>query len=1121
MAAAGYVVSAHKATSVRHAIKAYFTSPTEQNLILSKANRIEIHTLSLETGTLHFDHEFTVYGRVTVIQAFRPEDARTDHIVVGTDMYDYFTLSWDAEEKTIVNERSIGNLHDHVLRQPECGSISLVDPLKRCMVMHLYQGLLSIVPMAQPSRDKRKKAKLEVGQLEEPYGIRLPELNVVALSMVHSEKKNPVVAVLYRDNEQQRRMKTYEIALKGEKELTETELKAGDLDQGAKLLIGLPAPVGGLIIVGEQTITYFHEELQSPLKTAIDPTIFSAYAQIDADGSRYLLGDDYGNLYVLLLIIQDSVVRDIQVSKIGETSIPSTLAYLDAAHVFVGSHYGDSQLIQILGERDAETGMNIRVLQSMTNLAPISDFALISQSDQGGEGQIVTCSGAYRDGSLRVVKHGVGLDELAVVGDMPGIRHVWALKPDLGSDVDSTLVISFVNETRVLRLDPNSEEGDIEELEEFNGFALNEPTLATANITGGQLVQVTPSQVLVVDAEGGMVRATWSAPETKIITASIARDKAVVALGGGVVVLLNLTDGAVEVARSTFPHEIACVDISPEGGPFCSVGLWTQPSVHLLSLPELKVVASEELGGQVIPRNTLVTQLADVPNPVLMVSMGDGTLYTYSVDATSGSLSDRKATNIGTHELRLTRMGYTNSVFATSDRPTIIYGSRGRIAYSAVNLREAVDMTPFNSPAFPSSLVIASEDGLKIGAIDSIQKLHIRTVPLGELPRRIVHHPHAKVFGVLTMKLIVDETTGDEDQRSYLRIVDDATFDIPDAFEMDEWEMVSSIACLPLAENGKDLIVVGTGYSLPEDDEAKKGRLLVFEVTGEKRLSLVSEMETKGNVYCIDMVEGHLVFGSNSVVYIYSYNPTAQGADQFKQIASKRSATIVLTLSVKGSIIVVGDLMKSVFALRFNTADNSLEEIARDYTALWMTAVDAIDDDTYVGGEAEGNLVIYKRDTTAPTELEQARLQIVSEFKVGEMVNKIRQGQLVSSLSPAETEGTAVTPKSLFVTVDGSISIFGVVNPDKFDLLDKLQNNLTHVIRGVGGLEHAPWRALRNERRYADAPLRCIDGDLIEQFLELSPEDQKAVVEGNTEADRLPVSLEEVGRIVEDLARFH
>lgn len=41
---------------------------------------------------------------------------------------------------------------------------------------------------------------------------------------------------------------------------------------------------------------------------------------------------------------------------------------------------------------------------------------------------------------------------------------------------------------------------------------------------------------------------------------------------------------------------------------------------------------------------------------------------------------------------------------------------------------------------------------MTIGTIDEIQKLHIRTVPLGETPRRITYQEETQTFGVITMR---------------------------------------------------------------------------------------------------------------------------------------------------------------------------------------------------------------------------------------------------------------------------------------------------------------------------------------------------------------------------------
>ncbi len=47
---------------------------------------------------------------------------------------------------------------------------------------------------------------------------------------------------------------------------------------------------------------------------------------------------------------------------------------------------------------------------------------------------------------------------------------------------------------------------------------------------------------------------------------------------------------------------------------------------------------------------------------------------------------------------------------------------------------------------------MATDSTVTIGTIDEIQKLHIRTVPLGETPRRIAYQEETQTFGVITMR---------------------------------------------------------------------------------------------------------------------------------------------------------------------------------------------------------------------------------------------------------------------------------------------------------------------------------------------------------------------------------
>jgi DNA damage-binding protein 1 len=58
-----------------------------------------------------------------------------------------------------------------------------------------------------------------------------------------------------QDNKDVRHVKTYEVALKG-KDFVEGPWSQNNLDNGVGLLIPVPAPFSGVIIIGEETIFY-------------------------------------------------------------------------------------------------------------------------------------------------------------------------------------------------------------------------------------------------------------------------------------------------------------------------------------------------------------------------------------------------------------------------------------------------------------------------------------------------------------------------------------------------------------------------------------------------------------------------------------------------------------------------------------------------------------------------------------------------------------------------------------------------------------------------------------------------------------------------------------------------
>jgi hypothetical protein len=76
-------------------------------------------------------------------------------------------------------------------------------------------------------------------------------------------------------------------------------------------------------------------------------------------------------------------------------------------------------------------------------------------------------------------------------------------------------------------------------------------------------------------------------------------------------------------------------------------------------------------------------------------------------------------------------------------------------------------------------------------------------------------------------------------------------------------------------------------------------------------------------------------------------------------------------------------------------------------------------------------------------------------------------------------------------------------------------------VQGVGGLLHSAWRSPSCEDPRSEIMLakNCLDGDLLEQILDMQRSEVEHMVSKIPEKDRLPV--DDLIKLIEDLQRMH
>ncbi|KNC73669.1 hypothetical protein SARC_13772, partial [Sphaeroforma arctica JP610] len=157
--------------------------------------------------------------------------------------------------------------------------------------------------------------------------------------------QRPTLLILYEDHRESRHLKTYEMSMR-EKDMRDGPWSQNDIEAGAHLLISVHEPVGGAIVIGEQSISYHNGEYHTTI--AIKNTIMTSYTALDTDKTRFLLSDHTGTLFVLKLIVSASdEVVNIAILEIGCTPWASCMTYIDNNVVFIGSAVNDSQLIRL------------------------------------------------------------------------------------------------------------------------------------------------------------------------------------------------------------------------------------------------------------------------------------------------------------------------------------------------------------------------------------------------------------------------------------------------------------------------------------------------------------------------------------------------------------------------------------------------------------------------------------------------------------------------------------------------------------------------------------------------------------------------------------------------------
>ncbi len=191
---------------------------------------------------------------------------------------------------------------------------------------------------------------------------------------------------------------------------------------------------------------------------------------------------------------------------------------------------------------------------------------------------------------------------------------------------------------------------------------------------------------------------------------------------------------------SSFPHESRVL----------AAAFWGSNAAILLKLPTLGPVSAISLskGEAHLPRSVLLHTFGDT-QPYLLAGLANGTLVAYELDNRTLEPKGKRVMSLGNLPLTLTPCRHGSEkpvVFVSGSRPAVLFLDNGRLHHSPIVLKAGCGIfacssshlifaqqdvecaAMINSAKYPNSLVLAGHDGLVIGQLMELHKLHVRTV---------------------------------------------------------------------------------------------------------------------------------------------------------------------------------------------------------------------------------------------------------------------------------------------------------------------------------------------------------------------------------------------------------
>ncbi|KAG9446439.1 hypothetical protein H6P81_012567 [Aristolochia fimbriata] len=1063
-----YNLTLQRATGVVCATNGNFVGGKSQEIVVARGKVLDLIRPD-ENGKIQTILSVDVFGAIRALAQFRLTGSQKDYIVVGSDSGRIVILEYN-KEKNIFDK-----VHQETFGKSGCrrivpGQYLAVDPKGRAVMIGACEKQKLVYVL---NRDT--SARLTISS---PLEAHKSHTIVYSIAGVDCGFDNPVFAAIELDYSEADQDSTGQAANEAQKHLTFYELDLGlnhvsrkwsePIDNGANMLVTVPGGgdgPSGVLVCAENFVIYKnqgHPDVRAVIPRRADlpaergVLIVSAATHKQKAMFFFLLQTEYGDIFKVTLEHDNDRVTELKIKYFDTIPTTAAMCVLKTGFLFSASEFGNHALYQFkaIGDgadvesssstlMETEEGFqpvffqprglkNLVRIDHIESLMPIMDMKVANLFEEETP-QIFTLCGRGPRSSLRILRPGLAISEMAV-SQLPGIPSaVWTVKKNVNDEFDAYIVVSFANATLVLSI------GETVEEVSDSGFLDTTPSLAVSLLGDDSLMQVHPNGIRHIREDGRINE--WKTPGKKTIQkVGSNRLQVVIALSGNELIYFEMdpTGQLMEVEKHESPAVVACLDIAPvpEGrqrSRFLAVGCYDN-TIRILSLdPDdcMQILSVQSVSSP--PESLLLLEVQtsvygdDVvdhsASVFLNAGLQNGVLFRTAVDMVTGQLSDTRSRFLGLRPPKLfsTIVRGRRAMLCLSSRPWLGYIHQGHFLLTPLSYETLEYAASFSSDQCAEGVVAVAGDALRIFTIERLGETFNETViPLRYTPRKFVLHPKKKHL------VVIESDQG--------------------AFTAEEREAAKK-ECLEAAGmeengNGNDDQMENGGDGEDKDDPLSDEQYGYPKTESDKWVSCIRVLDPRtGNTTCmLELQENEAAFSvctvnfhdkeygtlvavgtakslqfwprrsfSGGFVHIYRFVDDGKGLELLhktqvegiplalcqyqgrllagigpvlrlydlgkrrllRKCENKLFPNTITSIHTSRDRIYVGDIQESFHYCKYRRDENQLYIFADDCYPRWLTASYHIDFDTMAGADKFGNIYFVRLPQDVSDEIEE------------------------------------------------------------------------------------------------------------------------------------------------------